>query len=407
MLKKIRWRFIRSAMASFFVVILALLAALNLGDYLIQTHQLDGVIHRMMDYDGPREQPFGGEIFPDGVFGSWSPEAPYMLRFFVVHTDPDAGIEEIEHEFISAVSESDAADMAQTVLRRGSSSGFLGMYRYAVQTSETGTDIFFLNAERELRFFRLLLVISLIALAVSMALVFVLVVPISRRTTVPFEKNLEMQKRFITDAGHELKTPLTAIQTSADVLAMEIGENRWVENIRYQSGRLSGLTAQLVSLSRLDEAVPFPEMADFSLSDVLWEIAPSFASLAAAAGKTMEYTIEDGLIVHGDREAMQQMCSILLDNAVKHADGAGQILLHAFQTGKRCCIETENTADQALPEDLDRLFERFYRSDASRSSKTGGYGVGLAIARATAEAHGGKLTAERTGENRIRFTAVL
>lgn len=407
MLKKIRLHFVRSAMASFFIVIFALLAALNLGNYLIQTHQLDAVATRMLDYDDPQEQPFGADIFPDGFFGSYSPEASYMLRFFVVHCGETGEIEAVDHEYIAAASEEEAADMAKTALRRGASSGYLGLYRYALRESESGTTILFLNAERELRFIRMLLTISLIALLVSMALVFVLVVPFSRRSTIPFEKNLEMQKRFITDAGHELKTPLTAIQTSADVLALEIGENRWVKSIQSQSERLTGLVAQLVSLSRLDEASPFPEMADFSLSDAVWEIASPFAALADARGKTLEYTIEDGLVMYGAREAVQQMCSILLDNAVKYSDAAGRIRLHVYQTGKKRYIEVENTSDQELPEDLDKLFDRFYRADASRSARIGGYGVGLAIARATAEAHGGKLTAKRTGKNTVCFCAVL
>lgn len=407
MLRKIRRRFIRSAMASFFIVILALLAALNLGNYLVQIRQLDAVTNRMLDYDGPREQPFGADVFPDGVFGSYSPEAPYMLRFFVVHCSEDGTVEVVDQEYIAAVTEGDASEMAKSVLRSGGSAGFLGVYRYALRVSDGGTTILFLNAERELHFIRLLLMISLIALCASMALVLALVVPISRRSTVPFEKNLDMQKQFITDAGHELKTPLTAIQTSVDVLALETGENRWVENIRKQSERLSGLVAQLVSLSRLDEAAPFPKMSDFSLSDVLWEIAPPFASLAEANGKKMAYEIGDGLEVRGDREAVQQMCSILLDNALKHSNKAGRISLRAFRTGKKCCVELENTTDRTLPEELDKLFDRFYRADASRSAETGGYGVGLAIARATAEAHDGRLTAEMTGENSICFRVVL
>ena len=407
MLKKIRRSFIRSAMASFFLVIFALLAALNLGNYLIQTHQLDAVTRQMLAYEGPREPPFGGEIFPDGVFGSYSPDASYMLRFFVVHTGPDGTVEAVDQEYIAAVSEKTAADMAAAVLRKGRPSGFLGMYRYAVSISDTGTVLLFLNAERELRFIRLLAIISAIALAASMGLVFALVVHLSRRSTIPFEKNLDMQKRFITDAGHELKTPLTAIQTSADVLAMDLRDNYWVENIRTQSGRLSGLVAQLVSLSRLEEAAPFPEMADFSLSDVLWETVPPFASLAGARGKTLDYEIRDGLIVHGDREAVQQMCSVLLDNAVKHSDAEGKISLRAFPSGKKCCLEIRNTTDRPMPENPDRLFERFYRGDSSRTTKTGGYGVGLAIARATAEAHGGTLTARRAGENEILFRALL
>lgn len=145
---------------------------------------------------------------------------------------------------------------------------------------------------------------------------------------------MEAQKQFITNAGHELKTPLTAISTSADVLAMEHDGDEWVHNIQVQSGRLSKLITSLVALSRLDEENPFPVRTEFSLSDALWEISEPFGSLAQAKGKAYTQDIADGLTVTGDRTAIQQMFSILLDNALKYSPDGGSISLTTQRSGK-------------------------------------------------------------------------
>ena len=173
----------------------------------------------------------------------------------------------------------------------------------------------------------------------GLLLVFALVVLFSGRAIAPYLRNLAAQKQFITNASHELKTPLTAISTSADVLAMESGENEWVQNIQSQSGRLSRRISSLVTLCRLDEENPFPERTEFSLSDAVWEIAEPFSSLAAAKGKEYTQYIEDGITITGGRTAIGRLVSILLDNAIKYSADCGVIRLHVCRSGKRAEIE--------------------------------------------------------------------
>ena len=237
-------------------------------------------------------------------------------------------------------------------------------------------------------------------------MVFGLVLLFSRRAILPYLKNMEAQKQFITNASHELKTPLTAISTSADVLAMEHAEDEWVRNIQTQAGRLSRLITDLVTLSRLDEEDPFPVRTAFSLSDALWEIREPFVSLALARGKAYTQDIADGLTVVGDRAAIQQMVSILLDNALKYSPAGGSIRLTARRCGKRAELTVANTVDPALHADPDRLFDRFYRADEAHSGAVSGTGIGLSIARATVEAHGGKISARQTDRS-ITFQVLL
>lgn len=130
---------------------------------------------------------------------------------------------------------------------------------------------------------------------------------------------MEQQKRFITDASHELKTPITSIATSADIAAMEHEGDEWIANIQKQTMRLARLVNDLVALSRLDEETPFPEKCGFSLSDAVWEAAEPFAVLAKAEGKRYKQRIEEGLVMYGNRDSIQQMVSILLDNAIKYS----------------------------------------------------------------------------------------
>ena len=223
-------------------------------------------------------------------------------------------------------------------------------------------------------------------------LIFGLVIVLSKRAILPFVKNLEMQKQFITDAGHEIKTPLTSIATSADVLAVEHEGNEWVANIQKQTVRLTKLVNHLVTLSRLDEAAPFPDQTVFSLSEAVWETSEPFSSLARANGKNYTQRIEENLEITGDKTAIQQMISILLDNALRYSDAGGQIQLDVYRKNAHAWIEVFNTCEPISQSDLAHLFDRFYRPDKSRSTHTGGTGIGLSIAKATAEGHGGKIS---------------
>ena len=407
MLKRMRWRFIGSAMAAITAVVVVLLFVLNIGNYRNITRQQDEALDRLLEVES-MDAPFSdGRGAPP--FDGWmhfSPEVQYSLRFFSVHCTPDGEIQEINQDYVASVSETDAESYAHAALASGKTRGYEDGYRYLIEQGEDETVVLFLNSERELQTIRSLLFITLAVAGGSLLLVFALVVLFSGRAIAPYLRNLAAQKQFITNASHELKTPLTAISTSADVLAMEQGENEWVQNIQSQSGKLSKLISSLVTLCRLDEENPFPERTEFSLSDAVWEIAEPFSSLAAAKGKEYTQYIEDGIFVTGDRTAIGQLVSILLDNAVKYSPDGGVIRLHVCRSGKRAEIEVYNTLESDERLDCKRLFERFYRPDASRNANTGGSGVGLSIAKATVEAHGGTIRARQNGKE-ITFTVRL
>ena len=407
MLKKMRWRFIGAAMAAFTAVVLTLLCFVNLWNYHSVTNQQDEALTRLMEVEN-QQMPFspgrGAPPFDD--WSHFSPEVQYSLRFFSVHYDTNGVVLQVNQDYIASISESDAETYADTVLKNGKAQGYESGYRYLVDTTEDETVVLFLNSERELQTMKSLLLITLAIAAACLVVVFGLVVLFSRRAITPYLKNMEAQKQFITNASHELKTPLTAISTSADVLAMEHDGDEWVHNIQVQSGRLSKLITSLVALSRLDEENPFPVRTEFSLSDALWEISEPFGSLAQAKGKAYTQDIADGLTVTGDCTAIQQMFSILLDNALKYSPDGGSISLTTQRSGKRAEVTVSNTVDTAQSIDTTRLFDRFYRADESHSGAVSGTGIGLSIVKATVEAHSGKISAKQTG-NTITFQVTL
>ena len=398
MLKKMRWRFIGAAMAAFTAVVLTLLCFVNLWNYHSVTSQQDEALTRLMEIED-QQMPFSSRrgALPFDDWSHFSPEVQYSLRFFSVHYDTNGIVSRVNQDYIASISESDAETYADAVLESGKAHGYESGYRYLVSTTEDETVVLFLNSEWEIQTMRSLLWITLAIAAACLVVVFGLVVLFSRRAITPYLKNMEAQKQFITNASHELKTPLTAISTSVDVLAMEHEGDEWVHNIQVQSGRLSKLITSLVALSRLDEENPFPVRMEFSLSDALWEISEPFVSLAQAKGRTYTQDIADGLTATGDRTAIQQMVSILLDNALKYSPDGGSISLTARRSGKRAEIAVSNTVDMSQAIDTSRLFDRFYRADESHSGAVSGTGIGLSIVKATAEAHGGTISARQEG----------
>lgn len=403
MLKKLRRRFIAAAMAAIGAVTLVLLCAVNLWNYKITTDSLDATLD-IMSLTGSYSS--GKDYSLPEIFGGHSSEEMYMTRFFAVYYDQNGKAAGVFRDYIATVSVEQALSYSSDALSSGRERGYYGDYRYRVLGASGGSIVVFLNAVPEQQSMKTLLRVSVIVSLLALLAAFALITAFSKKATAPYMKNMQLQKQFITDAGHELKTPLTSISTSADVLKLETGENEWVDNIQKQAARMSKLVANLVTLSKLDEGAQSPDMCDFSLSDAAWEVSEPFELRAVAQGKKYSRSIEDNITVHGDMAAVQQMISILLDNAFKYSDEGGEIRLSIRKQHKGSVIEVYNTCAEGSLGDISRFFDRFYRADKARSAD-GGTGIGLSIARAVAEAHGGSISAESADGRSIVFRAVI
>ncbi len=407
MLKKIQRRFILAAMAAFGTVMLLIIAGINLANYYRTTSMQDRLAGELLSHEQTVLAKRQAPPLPFRNKAGRDPEAAFMTRFFTVHCEADGTVREVLRDNISSVDEEAAKAYTQDVLLKGREKGYYKDYRYLVSRSEKGISVLFLNTAIQMQSMSTLLFVSLATGVGSLLLVLLLVILFSRRAIRPYVKNMERQKQFITDAGHELKTPITSIATSADIAAMEHEGDEWIENIRKQAARLTKLVGDMVVLSRLDEETPFPEKGRFSVSEAAWETAEPFAVLAKAKGKNFSQSIEDNISFLGDRSAIQRMISILLDNAVRYSDDGGGIQMRIYRRRGKVCIEVSNTCDLPGVSDLDRLFDRFYRLDESRSAETGGTGIGLSMVRAIAETHGGRATVESADGKEICFRVVL
>ena len=336
-------------------------------------------------------------------------EMPYESRFFTVTVNEAGDVLSVDTGKIAAVDMADAVEYAQEALESGKERGFIDDYRWRKADTEDGALLLFLDCGRNLDTFRSFLLTSLAVSALGLLAVFLLILAFSGRVVRPVAESYEKQKRFITDAGHEIKTPLAIIEADADVLEMELdGESEWLSDIRLQTRRLTDLTNDLVYLSRMEERADAAPFVDFPLSDVVDETAQSFHSRAMQKRQTFTGEIERNLTLHGDEKAIRQLVSILLDNAVKYAPEDGVIRLKLARQGKHAALSVWNTTATPIPrESLDKLFDRFYRTDPSRSSETGGHGIGLSIAKAVVSAHRGKITAETDDGQSLRITALL
>lgn len=334
-------------------------------------------------------------------------EAHFDSRYFTATVSPAGEVTATELSRIYAVDESEAAEMALAACADGRTSGFTERYRFRATQTEEGTSYLFLDCSRELDTFYSFLSATVLVGAAGMLLILALVVLFSGAAVRPMAESHEKQKRFITDASHELKTPLAVISADAEVLELTEGENEWTESIKNQVRRLTSLTEKLVMLSRMDEEAYKPVMTDFDLSAAVTEIAASFESVAVSKNRRYETGIAPDVRMHGDEAAVRQLCSLLIDNAMKYSDEGGAVRVTLKKNGKLRELTVWNTVTEISKGKHEELFERFYRADASRASRTGGHGIGLSVAKAIVLSHKGKISAVSDDGGSLRFTCVF
>lgn len=393
MIRKLRIRFVILAMSTLLAVLLVLVGGINVANYTGIVSEAD----RLLEADTLMHMgkiPKGGNAL--------------NARLFSVTLASDGTLVDVRIPVLSPMDSGEAADLAARVCAQTSDNGFQGIYRYFRQSSGDTISIRFLDCGRELDAFQRFLLISLILSALGILILFGIVVYFSGRIVRPFAESYEKQKQFITDAGHEIKTPLTIIQADADVLEMELGENEWLADIQNNVRRLTNLTNDLVSLARMEEGGTPLKLVEIPISDVVTETARSFHTLAQAQNKELILRAEPMLSMDADEKAITRLVGILMDNALKYSPEGTEISLCLEKQGKQLKLSVENVSAVPLPEgNLDRLFERFYRADPSRNSQTGGHGIGLSIASAIVSVHNGQIHASQPSPGSLRIAVTL
>lgn len=418
MIDKLRKKFILAAMLSTFLVLFLIIGTINIANFVSVNRGLNnrlelisengGSFPDLMNTHPPKEdiQPEKKDDFFDkpGI----NKESQFATRYFTVIINEDGTVNEINTGKVSAVTVSQAGDYAVELLQKNKIIGFVEDYKYLRTTLGDENYMYvFINCQMEIETVKSFLFASVGISIIGLIGVFILVWFFSGKIMRPVAESYEKQKQFVTDASHEIKTPLTIIDANTEVLEMTTGENEWTKSIRKQIGRLTSLTEQLVFLSKMDEESSTIEMSDFSLSDAVFDMAEIFKTLAVQKNKTLEIDIEEAINYNGDEKSIRQLISILLDNAIKYSDADGAIRIKLNKTGKNNRIKVWNTVANISTGKHDELFERFLRLDKSRNSKSGGFGIGLSVAYAIVNAHKGKITAESHDGKSIVFTIIL
>ncbi len=356
-------------------------------------------VFRPFDQNNPK--PSGMDRYPD----FFTEETPFSTRFFTVWVAQDGKIIGANLESVSSVSKEDAYEYAQEVINDGDTRGWQGNYRYKVFSAMRGTGIVFVDGSMNRSMTRTLMWTAAAVLLGCMLVISIVIIVVSKRVVRPIAQSYEKQKQFITDANHELKTPLTLILTNLEIVESELGHSEWLDDIRTEGQRMSALVAQLTALSRLDEDTPQMPTTEFSFSDVCSDTVSEFAPLIDSKELSMTAYIQPEMNLRGDEGAIRRLVTILIDNAVKYCDPMGEITL-VLEGQRQKTLRVENSCTGVDNIALDRLFDRFYREDKARTSSNS-FGIGLSLAKSIAEKHHGEIKAYKADPGRIGFKVTL
>lgn len=422
MIKILRRKFISIAMLSTSLVLFVIIASINVANYISMNSTLDVRLELIADNGGrfpdfiQAPAPSDADIPDDTIEPSRKhgidKETPFDTRYFSVLLYDNGTVSIIDTGKIASVTTEQASEYATSLFEAGKTKGFVDQYKYICVTTTDSNEnnmilYVFLNCSRELMTIKNYAFASIGISLIGLLIVFLLVCFFSKAVTKPMAESYEKQKRFITDASHEIKTPLTIIDANTEILEMTHGENEWTESIRKQIGRLTSLTEKLVFLSRMDEENSKLEMEVFNISDAITDTAMPFKAVAAAKGKTLEINVLSDISYCGNETTIRQIVSLLLDNAVKYSSENSLIKVDFCVSGKSKVLTVWNSVDKIEQGKLDYLFERFYRIDKSRNSKTGGFGIGLSVVQAIVAAHKGKISAKSVDGKSITFVITL
>ncbi|MBR4961735.1 MAG: HAMP domain-containing histidine kinase [Clostridia bacterium] len=404
MTKILKRRFILFTMTAVTCLLMFIVLAINGLNWMMLERQSDTMLETLVDADGifqkmdfNRPPPFSPPLDMDKMRAS---------RFFIVRSDANGNIVDVNIDQISAIDRETAKSYALKITKAAKSTGRIDGYKYAVKQMKPGQLIFFMDNSEQSESFRMVLFASAAIAILCWAILLVIVILLSGKVIHPVLVGMEKQKQFITNAGHEMKTPLAIIQSNNDTMALIHGENKYNVHIRNQTKRLNVLMTNLLTLAKLDEDIPLPTKS-VNISDVANELFPAYTEDAQARKLRFTVQVEPDIVMQTNQDSFRQMLTVLLDNAIKYTPDNGYVHVSLVKDGRHVQIIEENTCDPSLEPEPERLFERFYRGDAARTQKkdSSGYGIGLSAARAICENFGGKLIAEYPSSETIRFIA--
>lgn len=434
MVKQLQKKFIISAMLAVTILLVVLIGGINVFNYLTTSNDNDrlmemlcysfetstkwnadttdntqppqsinGTQQNTTDASGNQNNPDfppqdNGTKPPDDKknngFGRHDKNAVESARYAAVAIDKNGKIIRTDVTHISSLTEDEATAITEALKNTAAGTGTYSGFQYRISETKRaeGKVIILLDNSMQISSFFTVLFISVGAGIFGWLMMLLLVILLSRKTIAPVARSIEKQKQFVTNAGHEIKTPLAIILANTDAMELHNGENKWSRNIRAQTLRLSGLMQNLLMLAKMDESSTKLPMCEFDISTAAEDTVGAFIEPAALKGIMIEQDIKKGIRLSGNRDSIVQLMTVLLDNAVKYTESGGVIRAGLYGSEKNITLSIANTCEPI--DHPEKLFDRFYRGDSARTQKNGGYGIGLSVAQAIAELHKGSITAE-------------
>lgn len=354
------------------------------------------------------EKPMGGAFDPMKPFPDRGPHFDTnqfkLSTFYSVAISYDNKVIEIRNDDAAVYTDAELESAARQVLKKSDTNGVIDNLVYYRMDKGDYTLVSFMDNTIIRESMNTLFRYTLIFGGVAIAILFFLAVYLAKRIVDPLEESYQKQKQFISDAGHELKTPVSVVSANAELLSREIGDNQWLANIQYENERMGKLVGQLLELARTENVTPQMEYLDLSRL-VAGGVLP-FESVAFENGLTLNSQIADGIISLGNSTQLSQLVSILVDNAIRHSQNGKEVFISLTHTRSNAVFSVINDGEPIPQEQVTQLFERFYRADEARNGEDKHYGLGLAIAKAIVEAHHGKIEAS-CYDGKVCFTVQL
>lgn len=384
MFKSLRRKFVATSVASVAVVIILMASTLNFINYYKMGQRVDDSL-----YEASKSSALV-TIFSDGeedmiVTKNTASKTPNNNGFSIAKIDENKNVIRSYRDDVLIKGKDDLQKLVTDAVNESSTSGYVGTYRYLKVNNDAGNLVLLLNTQRDLDSFHAFMRNSIIVSSIVILSVFILLVLISKKVIAPIQQSYQKQKQFITDASHELKTPLAIIRSNTDVLELENGDSKWTKNIQNQVDRLTSLVNSLVVFSRMEEKDTV-EKVKFNLSESLHARIDDFEELASFQKKHIIADIDNNIYYRGEQQAIVQLMDILLENAIKYATKETNINITLKKNKKYATMKISNQAN-VKKGDLRKVFDRFYRLDESRNSTIKGYGIGLSMAKLITEKH--------------------
>lgn len=397
MTRQLRKRIMLTMMLLLSITFISIIVAINVwiqaGTRAEADNSLRFLMQREMKPDIPKTDDNIPEFIPDRQ------DDRHMeivtSHFILVKYSSDNQLISIENSLSDSYSDEEIEQYCEEILEKGKPQGTVGQLRYVFHQNNDGAVIAFIDHTAQMQNSRNLLTISIILGVVGLIAFAFLSYVLSGLMVRPVEEAFQKQKQFISDASHELKTPITVILSNSELLEDQIGENKQLSYIKKECDQMHHLVTSLLTLTHLEQT-PYEsiEKHTFCLSDALLERILPLESIAYEKGITMQENITPNLSYWGVREQLQQVATILIDNALNHTDEKGIINISLHKTQHHLVFTVSNTGAAIPEEEREKLFERFYRVDKARNRASGHYGLGLSIAKTIVNNHKGKIHIE-------------